>query len=260
MSAQSRRERQVSRRAERKLAAERAARRKRQLSIVAIAIGIALVAAIVLIVVNRPGDRGIADIKAAPALAADLQPSGRTVGAANAPVKVIEYGDYQCPACENFYNTVETPLFDNYVKTGKITFEFMDFPFIGGTDSSTGMPLANSESTRAAEAAYCAMDQGKFWQFHNTLYQNQKQENSGGFTDARLTEMARQVGLNMTTFSKCFGSPGNSQHQKDVDNMYQQGLKAGVNATPSIFVDGTKVANNDYASVKAAIDAALAKK
>lgn len=250
MGAQTRREQRESRRVERKLAAERAARRRRQLTMLAGAIGIALIVAIVLIVVNRPGGRGVGDIVAAPALAADLQPNGRTVGAANAPVHVVEYGDYQCPVCDQFFKTVEPQLFANYVKTGKITFEFKDYAFIGDGFNP-------NESQLAAEAAFCAQDQGKFWQYHDTLYTNQKAENSNGFTKARLEEMAKQVGLNTTTFNGCLDK---GTRKSDVDAMTQEGAKLGIRGTPTVFVDGKMLDSFDYATVSQAIDTALAGK
>lgn len=247
MPAQTRREQQASRRAERKLAAERAAKRRRYLMMLAGAIGIALVAAIVLIVVNRPGDRGIGDIVAAPAVAADLQPNGRVVGNPNATVKVVEYGDYQCPVCEEFYKTVEPQLFNNYVKTGKISFEFRDFAFIGNGYSP-------NESLLAAQGAFCAQDQGQFWRYHDTLYNNQKAENSKGFTADRLKEMAKQMGLDTAKFNTCLD---NGTHKSDVQKMTQDGGTAGVNGTPTIFVNGQKLKSFDYATVSQAINAAL---
>ena len=250
MSAQTRREQQETRRAARKLAAERAARRRRQLTLLAGAIGLALIAAIVLIVVNRPGNRGISDIVAAPAVAADLNPNGRTVGNANSPVQVVEYGDYQCPACEQFFRTVEPQLFNDYVKTGEIGFTFHDYPFIGDGYSP-------NESMLAAEAAYCAQDQGKFWQYHDTLYDNQKAENSNGFTTARLEQMAKLVGLDTSKFNTCLN---NGTHQNEVNQMKQEGTNLGVSGTPTLFVNGKAVASNDYATLKQAIDAALAVK
>lgn len=95
-------------------------------------------------------------------------------GNANAPVTIVEFADFQCPFCERFYTQTEKQIIDTYVKTGKAKFIFRNYAFLG------------PDSTTAAEAAYCANEQGKFWQFHNFMYEHQGQENSGWTTKANL--------------------------------------------------------------------------
>jgi protein-disulfide isomerase len=80
------------------------------------------------------------------------------LGDPNAPVTVIEYGDYQCPFCARFYTDIEPLIRDQYIKTGKVKMVFRNYPFLG------------PESTAAAEAVECAKDQGKYWEFHDALY------------------------------------------------------------------------------------------
>ena len=131
----------------------------------------------------------------------------------------------------------------DYVATGKIKFEFSDMAFLG------------PDSTAAAQASNCAMDQGKFWQMHNILYANQYQENSGEFSTSRLEQMAQLIGLNTGTFNSCLTS---GKHAKDVQDSVTAGQKAGVNSTPTLMVNGQIVANgNVYSTLKAAIDKAL---
>ncbi len=96
------------------------------------------------------------------------------LGDPNAPVAVVEFADFQCPFCERFFSTTESDLIKNYVNTGKIRFIFRNFSFLG------------PDSTTAAEGAYCANEQGKFWEYHNYLYQHQGPENSGTFSQANL--------------------------------------------------------------------------
>jgi protein-disulfide isomerase len=88
-------------------------------------------------------------------------------GNANAPVTIVEFADFQCPFCQQFYQQTESQIINDYVKTGKAKFLFQNYPFLG------------SDSNTLSEAAYCANDQGKFWDFHNFVYQHQGQENSG---------------------------------------------------------------------------------
>ena len=85
--------------------------------------------------------------------------NGSTIlGDPNAPITLVEFGDYQCHFCNVYYHNTEHEIFENYVKTGKINVIFKDYTIIG------------PDSIRAAHAAHCASEQGKFWQYHNTLY------------------------------------------------------------------------------------------
>jgi protein-disulfide isomerase len=120
-------------------------------------------------------------------------------GDPNAPVKMIEYADFQCPFCRNFWRDTEMQIMDTYVKTGKVYYEYHALAFVG-TDSG------NTESQRAAEAAYCAGDQDKFWEMHDTIFANQgANENSGALDDAHLKTFAQNIGLDMAKFNDCFG-------------------------------------------------------
>jgi protein-disulfide isomerase len=231
----------VSGRAQRRIAAEQAAKRKR-LFLLGGAVAAALVVALVLILVNRPPDLG-APVVAAEALPASIQVDGQTMGAADAPVTLVEWADYTCPHCGEFTRSVEPNLVSQYVETGKVKFEFRDYAFLG------------PQAVRAAEAAACAADQGAFWRYHDTLYLNQN--GAGGFTDARLKSMAETLGLDTAKFNTCFDS---GTHQDAVQQSRLDGQKEGVNATPSLFVNGTKVDWQGWDPLKQAIDAALAKK
>jgi len=117
------------------------------------------------------------------------------MGNPNAPVKIIEYSDFQCPYCKKFTDNTEAQIVDAYVKTGKVYFEYRALGFVG------------AESGRAAEAAYCAGDQGKFWEMHDAIFANQGAENSGALNDNHLLAFAKTIsGLDIKKFSDCFGS------------------------------------------------------
>lgn len=105
------------------------------------------------------------------------------LGSSEAPVTVIEYSDFQCPFCGKFFKETEQTLMDSYIKEGKIRFVHRDFAFLG------------NESTVAAEAARCAGDQGKFWEYHDYLYNHQNGENRGNFSNINLKSFANNLGL-----------------------------------------------------------------
>jgi protein-disulfide isomerase len=167
------------------------------------------------------------------------QARGSALGDPNAPVRVEEFGDYQCPACAAFFINLEPQIIKNYVDTKKVYFSFTPFSFIG------------QESIDAAQAAYCARDQGKFWEYHDYLYNNQSGENQGNFTVARLETFAQTLGLNAATFKTCLeGKKYSAQVQSD----YDYGVGKNVTSTPSFIVDGTLVTQDTLVQT---IDAAL---
>jgi len=172
-------------------------------------------------------------------------------GDPNAPVTIIEYSDFQCPFCGRFAREVEPLIIKNYVDTGKVRFIYRTFgDWIG------------PESLLSAEAAYCAGDQGKFWDFHDILFENQHGENQGAFTRERIEAMAKLLGLNMDEFRQCLDS---HKYQKQAMQDLADGQAAGVKGTPSFIIiapDGSQelvVGALPYDQFKAHIDAALAK-
>jgi protein-disulfide isomerase len=121
---------------------------------------------------------GMANIKLDPTSNSDF-----ILGSSKAPVTVIEYSDFQCPFCGKFFRETEQTLIDSYIKEGKIRFAHRDFAFLG------------DESTAAAEAARCAGDQDKFWEYHDYLYNHQNGENQGNFSNINLKSFAASLGL-----------------------------------------------------------------
>ena len=172
---------------------------------------------------------------------------GAEMGDPNAPVKMVEYSDFECPGCLNFYQSIEPSLVTEYIATGKVHFTYRSMGnWIG------------PESVAAAEAAYCAADQDRFWDYHDILFANWTGERVGDFTSARLIAYAENIGLDMNTFKSCFNS---HKYSDRVNQDYNDGIQAGVQYTPSIVIDGILYNGNmDYASIKQAIDTALAGK
>ncbi len=149
--------------------------------------------------------------------------TGNTLGDANAPVTAEIYADFQCPVCGQFDRTTLKDIEDKYVKTGKVKIVFNHYAFIG------------DESTRAAEASECANAQGKFWEYADTLFNNQAGENQGAFSDANLEKFAQQVGLDMNQYQTCMQQ---NTYLGKVQTSTQNGSARGVNSTPTLFING----------------------
>jgi protein-disulfide isomerase len=147
------------------------------------------------------------------------------VGDPNAPIRIDEYSDFQCPYCARFVSDTEPALVETYVTDGTVYFVYHSFgDFIG------------PESTAAAEAAYCAGDQGKFWEMHDTIFANWNGENAGAFSDRRLLAFAETLGLDMDTFRTCFN---NESYAELITQDGRDGLAAGIKATPSFVLTYT---------------------
>jgi protein-disulfide isomerase len=207
---------------------------------------LAIVAAAAILLLVRSGPQSdIAPFELVEQAYAGVPSSGRSLGAANSPVMIVEHGDYQCPGCGYFAREIERQLVDDYVATGKVRFEFRDYAFIG------------DESTIAAEAAACAADQGTFWQFHATLYHSQRAENSGAFGKGRLSAMAHGLDMDLDQFKTCVDKHARAD---EVETMRDEARAYGVTGTPSFVVNGKLIQYTGYESLQAAIDQALIEK
>ncbi len=152
-----------------------------------------------------------------------LAGSPPTLGSLNASVTIVEFGDYQCPTCDAWYKSQEAMLIQNLVNTGKVKLVWRDFDFYG------------PDSVSASEAAYAAGEQGKFWQFHDLLFQSQQTPNSGWASRQNLDMFAQQLGLNMTEFDQAFNS---GKYDALINANHSLGVQAGVTETPTFFLIG----------------------
>ncbi|MBI5962829.1 MAG: thioredoxin domain-containing protein [Chloroflexi bacterium] len=143
-------------------------------------------------------------------------------GDPNAPIRIDEYSDFQCPYCRVFTETTESNLLEQFVATGKVYFVYNSFgKYIG------------SESVNTAEAAYCAGDQEKFWEMHDLIFANQTGENVGQFSDRYLTALAETLNLDMTAYQSCY----DGNNYKDLIAQDElDGRAGGVEATPSFVL------------------------
>ena len=165
-------------------------------------------------------------------------------------VTVEVWSDYQCPACGFWARTVEPDLIDEYVKAGKVRLIYRDMAFID--DGSR-----NGESQQAAAAARCAGEQGKYWQYHDYLFENQNGENEGAFNRATLDQIASTIGLDTKAFGSCLDS---DPPFEAVKTETAAGRQAGVGSTPTLAINGVlqKAGALAMTDLRPLIDAALA--
>jgi protein-disulfide isomerase len=192
----------------------------------------------VLALANRPVDAGTI---AQPAVTKPVAlEHGRSLGDPAAPVTLTVWADFQCPACRSFTTDVEPRLVTDYVQPGKVKIVFRDLPFIG------------RESTDAAIAARCADDQGAFWRYHDLLYANQSDENSGAFSRVRLDAFADDLGLDRARFDSCLSS---SPPRDAVAADRAAGTAAGIDQTPTLQTGGRTFSGvPTWTSLTAALD------
>ncbi len=195
--------------------------------------GVVIVGLVVLIAVfSRPGE----SFQVTRPIGQDFLPE---MGDPNAPVTVYEYADYQCPACAYFVKQYKPRIEEDYVKTGKVRLVFKNFAFLG------------QESVWAAEAAYCAAEQGGFWAYHDKLFANQRGENRGAFGKPNLVRFARELGLKVEDFQLCLDS---ERYRQKVLDEKREGEAQGVSSTPSFIVNGQLVRGVDYLGLRELIE------
>ena len=143
------------------------------------------------------------------------------MGDPNAPITILEWGDYQCTFCYKFHQDTLDIINEEFIKTGKVKVIFKDFP-LNGPDSKL-----------AAESSYCAHDQGKYWEYHDQLYENWAGERTGWITREALSEFAKSINLDTAEFNKCLNE---SKHENKINSIYEFGKQIGIDATPSFLV------------------------
>jgi protein-disulfide isomerase len=219
-------------------------KRQRLVTILIVVLGALVVVGILIAPSISNALRPVGDVIAPPS--AEIPNSDfNAMGDPNAPVTIIEYSDFQCPACKLFHDQAETAMINEYVSNGTVYFVYK--------------PMGNwigPESAQAAEAAYCAADQDRFWDFHATLFANQGTENSGNYSDRRLVAMAEAIGLDMDAFNNCLDS---NKYRDQVNQDRAEGDAAGVQGTPSFSINGKLVGGAiSFTQLQQEVEAALA--
>ncbi len=142
------------------------------------------------------------------------------LGDPKAPLTIIVFGDYQCPFCEKMFQEAEQSIRKDYIETGKANLVYRDFP----------LEAIHPYARPAANAAECARDQGKYWLYHDTLFNRQNQLPSIDFV-----KLAGELGMDTKTFGSCFSA---SKYDAEIQRDYDAGVAAGVNGTPATFING----------------------
>lgn len=190
---------------------------------------ITLVAAFFLYAILRPILAPIAEVVTVESNER-YKANDNSMGDPNAPIQIIEYSDFQCPFCKRHYLEVEPLLEQYYIDTDKVFFTYRS----AGNFVSQNIGGGNTESEDASEAAYCAGDQGKFWQMHDALFQNNRDvENQGSFFPRRLSEIAAVAGLDVNQYEKCFDS---GKYKDRVKQDQIDATTAGLQGTPYFVV------------------------
>ena len=143
-------------------------------------------------------------------------------GQADAPVTIIEFSDYECPFCERFYVQTLPQLKKNYIDTGKVKFVYRDYPL-----------SFHPNATKAAEAAECAGEQKKYWEYHDTLFQHQN-----ALDNKSLKQYAIDLGLDTASFNQCLDS---GAMLEEVQKDFKEGSYLGISGTPTFFINGIKI-------------------
>ncbi|HSB83212.1 MAG TPA: thioredoxin domain-containing protein [Nitrosarchaeum sp.] len=150
-----------------------------------------------------------------------IQNGSPILGNPSASITILEWGDYQCTYCYKFHTSTLNTIKQDLIGTGKVKLVFKDFPLNG------------PDSVLAAEAAYCAQDQEKYWQYHDELYKNWAGERTGWVTHESLNKFATTVNLDLGKFNECLD---NHKYLDKVNQLYEFGKKIGIDATPSFLV------------------------
>ncbi len=159
-------------------------------------------------------------------LAQPVLQNASALGSDKAKITLLEFADYQCLDCANFYMETRSQIIDTYATTGDVKLRFKDFIV-------NDKPYDNS-STLAARASYCAANQGKYWQYHDELYSNSLGENTGWVTKESLKQFARNVKVpDLMKFSECLGSQKYSDVVKGND---QLGRSIGLKSIPTFIL------------------------
>lgn len=155
----------------------------------------------------------------------------------NAPITLVEFSDFECPFCGRHFPTLNKILSDY---KGKVRLVYKHFPL-----------SFHPNSQKAAEASECASEQGKFWEYHDKIFENQ----ASGLSLDKFKQWAKDLGLDTQQFNACLDS---GKYAQKVQTDYQEGLQKGVNGTPVTFINGQLVSGAlPYESFKQIIDSIL---
>jgi protein-disulfide isomerase len=172
---------------------------------------------------------------------------GHVFGSDSARLEVVEFADFECPACGNFATLTEPDVRSRLVNTGLVRFRFIDFPL-----------QMHPNSRPAHLAAWCAGEQNKFWEMHDALFATQ--DRWSGYATRRpnrvFSELAKSVGVNMDQYESCVAA---NKYAGQIQANVDEGIKQQVNGTPTFFAGRTKFGPVSYDEFKKYVDQELAR-
>ncbi|MEK7379500.1 MAG: thioredoxin domain-containing protein [Gemmatimonadota bacterium] len=187
--------------------------------------GLAVVGALALYFLSRQGHSPTIPVAVAVTAGDTAGFRGYVLGSADAPVEIMEFADYQCPACEKF-EMVEFPyVLERLINTGRVRYVYRDFP----------LDQPHKWARLAAHAAACANDQGKFWEVHGGIYATQTEWSFSSRAGNQFREIAGKQGLDLDSYDECMGS---LRYAGRLQGSLDEGLRMGVNSTPTFVIGG----------------------
>ena len=143
------------------------------------------------------------------------------LGNPDAPITLVEFGDYQCHYCNVFFQNIEDDIIENYVKTGKVKMIFKDYNIIG------------PDSINASHGAHCANEQGLFWEYHDILYSNWTGENNGWADSKNLVLFAKEINVDVNKWTECMSE---KPYSKIISESNNDARSLELTGTPAFFV------------------------
>ena len=143
------------------------------------------------------------------------------LGNPNAPITLVEFGDYQCHYCNVFFQNIENEIIKNYVESGKVKIIFKDYNIIG------------PDSVNSSHGAHCAGEQGLFWEYHDILYSNWTGENNGWASPSNLSAFANEINVNMDQWTECMNE---KSHSKTIMESNNDAKALELTGTPAFFI------------------------
>jgi len=170
------------------------------------------------------------------------------MGSPDAPVKIVEFADFECPGCGQFATVTEPDVRERLIKTGLVSLQFFVFP----------LPM-HQNTWAASNAAYCANEQGKFWEMHDRLFYTQDLWNTQATSspDKKMMGYAKDIGLDEGKFEECYAS---KKHYPNIKASGAEAERVGIERTPTLIIGGKKYVDQlSYDLIKRLVDEEIAK-
>jgi protein-disulfide isomerase len=208
-----------------------------------LALGIIAVVGVALILTQRQRRGSATDAyRSAPVAPLPVGSAvGHKLGSDSAPVEIMEFADFECPACARFAILEMPYVRERLIATGRLKWRFMDFPLQGHANSPT-----------AHLAAGCADEQGRFFEMIDVIFNRQTEWATDSRADRKMRDYARQVGLDLDRYDTCVET---KHAQPGIDADYAEGERLGISGTPTFFVNGRMMPNVlVYDEIRAIVD------